>query len=106
MILTTILSATTLTGFGLAWWTYCMMRNAESLADKFDHELARSFIQLRFAKEELHRIQSQRREAGRKGGLATAQRKRLETGADTYIAALDAERFAQTLDRLDRDFPA
>ena len=120
MILTTILSATTLTGFGLAWITYCRMRNAESLARKWESVagdfrwlLQQADYEALDNKAKLHRIQSQRKAAGRKGGLATAA-KRAEVREvdvraawyDAYPAALDAERFAQTLDRLDADFPA
>ena len=120
MILTTILSATTLTGFGLAWITYCRMRNAESLARQWEEMCETAFNrtnafrkEANAVKQRLAVIDAQRKAAGRKGGLATAA-KRAEVREvdvraawyDAYPAALDAERFAQTLDRLDREFPA
>ena len=106
------------------------MRNAESLARQWEEMCETAFNrtnafrkEANAVKQRLAVIDAQRKAAGRKGGLATAAKRAEAQAFDalcdqehtdrmddakwlSYPAALDAERFAQTLDRLDREFPA
>ncbi len=90
-----LLIATNLAACLMAWWAYRGKREWKKLAQHRSHVALEWQWQLLHAKCELRGITAQRREAGRKGGLATARTK----------AMIKLARLGQEFDAAE-DYPA